>query len=178
LGKLVKQFPRKVVGTLIRYWQRLGRWGMVLIQVRGVSWHDQFKLLGSAVAAPAISLRSLSEWQDPVLLSDAVVRVGGIGTFHVRRWSDDLWHVLPWREREIHRALRRLLRSGDVFIDGGANIGIYTLLASQLVGPAGRVLAIEMMPDTAAILRRHVRENRCANVEIVEKLYPIELTVR
>jgi len=56
-----------------------------------------------------------------------------------------------------------------VFVDAGANVGFYTLLASRLVGPTGRVLAIEMMPATADILRQHVAINDCTNVELVEK---------
>lgn len=160
---------RNLIGGTLRYTQRLGRWLMILWQVRGASWRDEIKLVASAAAAPLTSLRNLSRWQDPVLLFDARVRISGVGTFHVRRHSDDLWHVLPWRERYIHRALRRLLGPDDIFVDAGANIGVYTLLASRLIGPRGRVLAIEMMPDTAAILRRHVAENGCGNVEIVEK---------
>src|SRR6266542_1227032 len=33
----------------------------------------------------------------------------------------------------------RYLRQGDRFIDGGANVGAYTLLAASLVGPTGSV---------------------------------------
>jgi len=159
---------RQVLGRGKRYLQRLGRWAAILWQVRGASWRDELKLLASAGAAPFTALRDLSAWQDPILLFDAVVRVRGVGTFHARRHSDDLWHVLPWRERGVHAALRNLLGPGDLFVDAGANIGVYTVLASRLVGPTGRVLAIEMMPDTAAILRRHVNDNQCGNVEIIE----------
>jgi FkbM family methyltransferase len=158
-----------VLGNGWRYAQRLGRWAVILRQVRGSSWRDELKLLASAGAAPILSLRRLSKWQDPVLLFDASVEVPRIGRFRVRRRTDDLWHILPWRERAIHAALERLLRPGDVFVDAGANIGVYTLLASRLVGQTGRVVAIEMMPDTAELLRRHVAENGCANVEIVER---------
>ena len=127
------------------------------------------KLFASAAAAPVLALRGLSTWQDPVLLFDACIRVPGIGRFDVRRHTDDLWHILPSREQGIHDALKGLLRPGDVFVDAGANVGFYTLLASRLVGPTGRVLAVEMMPATAAILRQHVAINGCTNVEIVEK---------
>lgn len=160
---------RKPIGGLLRYSQRLGRWAIILGQVRGASWRDQVRLLASAAAAPITSLSGLARWQDPLMLFDANVRVKGIGRFHVRRRSDDLWHVLPWREQGIHQVLNQILRPGDLFVDAGANIGIYTLLASRLVGSTGKVIAIEMMPDTAAILRRHVVENGCSNVEIVEK---------
>lgn len=47
-----------------------------------------------------------------------------------------------WVEPEL-RALERLLSPGDVFIDVGANVGLYALKAARLVGPTGRVLALE-----------------------------------
>ena len=171
IGRLRESLPRparKLIGAILQYGRRVGRWAVILGQVRGASWRDELILLASATAAPFSAIRRLSRWQDPILLFDAVVEVGGVGTFHLRRHSDDLWHVLPWRERGIHAALRHCLGPGDLFVDAGANIGVYTVLASRLVGPAGRVLAIEMMPDTAAILRLHLETNGCSNVEIVE----------
>ena len=41
------------------------------------------------------------------------------------------------------RALRRLLRPGNVALDVGANVGFYTLLFASRVGPAGAVHAFE-----------------------------------
>src|SRR4051794_24641093 len=40
----------------------------------------------------------------------------------------------------------RALRSGDVFLDVGANVGYFTLAAARAVGPAGRVVAFEPLP--------------------------------
>jgi FkbM family methyltransferase len=168
LRRLPRPF-RALLRGVLHYLQRLGRWIIILRQIRGAGWRDELRLLASALAAPATALRGLTGWQDPILLFDARVVLKDVGTFEVRRLTDDLWHVLPWREHGIFRAMRTLLRPGDILVDAGANIGVYTLLASRLVGPAGRVIAIEMMPDTAAILRRHVRENGCGNVEIVER---------
>lgn len=50
-----------------------------------------------------------------------------------------------------------LLRPGDLFIDGGANIGSYTLLASVIAG--AQTAAFEPDPETAGHLARHVRIN-------------------
>jgi FkbM family methyltransferase len=47
-----------------------------------------------------------------------------------------------WVEPEL-RELDRLLSPGDVFIDVGANVGLYALKGARLVGPTGRVLALE-----------------------------------
>ena len=49
-------------------------------------------------------------------------------------------------EREVLRLLGDLLSAGDVVIDVGANVGIITAHASRIVGPTGRVVAVEPSP--------------------------------
>ena len=160
---------RDVLRAVLHYWQRVSLWPIILWQVRGTTWSDEWVLVRSAMAAPFLSFASISEWQDPILIADADVVVPKVGRFRLRERSDDLYHVLPRREPGIFTALADLLEPGDVFIDAGANIGVYTVLASQLVGPSGRVISIEMMPDTATRLEEHVLINRLTNVSIVRK---------
>lgn len=57
------------------------------------------------------------------------------------------------------RFVQSMLRSGDMFVDVGANIGWYTLLASTIVGDAGRVYAFEPRPETGDYLERTVALN-------------------
>src|SRR6266699_2559349 len=64
-------------------------------------------------------------------------------------------------EREF---LNRFLRPGDTFVDVGANIGLFTLIAARLVGPQGRVLSFEPTPETFARLTKNVQTNRLENV--------------
>ena len=71
-------------------------------------------------------------------------------------------------EPEVSGQITRLARPGDLVIDGGAHIGFFTLLASSRVGPTGRVMAFEPSSATAAILRKNVELNGCANVTIVQ----------
>lgn len=59
--------------------------------------------------------------------------------------------------------LARELRRGDVVLDVGANIGYYSVTASSLVGPEGRVLSIEPDPSHFARLRRSLAANGCGN---------------
>lgn len=59
------------------------------------------------------------------------------------------------------------LSPGSVFYDVGANIGIYSLWASRLVGDGGQVVAFEPVPGTAAVLADIVGQNELVNVEIV-----------
>lgn len=69
-------------------------------------------------------------------------------------------------EPHLTRQLRALLEPGAVFVDVGANIGFFTLLAAARVGPAGRVHAFEAREDNLALLRRSLDENGFTNVDV------------
>ena len=56
----------------------------------------------------------------------------------------------------VMKLLRATLRPGATFVDVGANIGFHTVLAAQLVGPAGRVVAIEPSPWALDLLRANL----------------------
>ena len=58
------------------------------------------------------------------------------------------------------------LRPGDVFIDAGANIGLYTLLALSVVRDTGYVHAFEPNPVVADMLRESLDLNACSNVTV------------
>ncbi len=60
----------------------------------------------------------------------------------------------------------RFLRPGMTVLDVGAHHGLYTLLASKCVGRDGRVIAFEPSSRERRRLERHLRFNRCGNVEI------------
>jgi FkbM family methyltransferase len=60
--------------------------------------------------------------------------------------------------------IRREVKRGMVFVDVGANIGYYTLLASTLIGPEGMVLAFEPDPHNFDLLTRSVGINGLVNV--------------
>lgn len=66
----------------------------------------------------------------------------------------------------ITRTIQRDLQKGDVFIDIGANIGYYTLLASRIVGASGKVYAFEASPSIFKRLERNLAINRSTNVRI------------
>lgn len=55
--------------------------------------------------------------------------------------------------------MEQLLPPGGTFVDAGANIGLMTLHAAQIVGRTGRVLAFEPQPTTHDILQRNVALN-------------------
>ena len=61
-----------------------------------------------------------------------------------------------------------LLGPGDVVIDGGANIGLFTAVAAARVGSEGRVVACEPSPATMELLRDNVDLNGFGWVELRE----------
>lgn len=87
--------------------------------------------------------------------------------FHYTRWRTGL-HYPPGMahatgieyatrrfEPETTALVRRLLPPGGVFIDVGANLGYYTRLAAECVGPQGCVVACEPGPENVVALRRN-----------------------
>ena len=63
--------------------------------------------------------------------------------------------------------IKKLIRTGDTFIDLGANEGYFTVVASKLVGHAGRVIAVEPQSRLASVIARNLSLNGCANVTLV-----------
>lgn len=54
--------------------------------------------------------------------------------------------------------LLHLLRPGDLFLDIGANVGSYTVLASKVCG--ARTIAFEPDPEVAVVLSNNIRTNK------------------
>ncbi|WP_432797517.1 FkbM family methyltransferase [Poriferisphaera sp. WC338] len=82
-----------------------------------------------------------------------------------RRMTLDLSVYPDWSmayglyELTTARLIKRLLKHGDHFVDGGANIGYFTMMAAQIVGEQGRVDAFEPQPDSRARLAEHLERN-------------------
>ena len=63
--------------------------------------------------------------------------------------------------------VREQLRSGDIFVDVGANFGFYSLIASQIVGAAGHVYSFEPSPSTLELLR--LNTHAYGNILVIDK---------
>jgi FkbM family methyltransferase len=83
--------------------------------------------------------------------------------------DSELAEILLFDDFETaERALvRRFLRPGDIFVDVGANIGLFTVIAAPLLGPAGRVYAFEPYTPSFDRLRENICLNGYENVECV-----------
>lgn len=59
-------------------------------------------------------------------------------------------------------------KAGDVVVELGAGCGTETVELSRIVGPSGRVIAVEAHPWTCELLRSTVAANALTNVTVVE----------
>lgn len=95
----------------------------------------------------------------PIVTGEEGVRLE-LGTDYVAR---SIFYSSNWEPEET-ALLRSLTPDGGTFLDVGANIGYFTLLASRWVGATGRVFAFEPVTSTHARLRRNIALNEASNV--------------
>ncbi|MBE2215354.1 MAG: FkbM family methyltransferase [Opitutaceae bacterium] len=75
--------------------------------------------------------------------------------------SENKFAFMPWRfDSAERRILRESLPSDGVFVDVGANVGIYSLTAARALGASGRVIALEPNPPTYARLCFNLQASR------------------
>lgn len=68
-------------------------------------------------------------------------------------------------EKEETDFLQIFLNEGDTFIDIGANVGLFTLLAAKKVGSKGSVICFEPAPITFERLTENVELNNFRNID-------------
>ncbi len=71
-----------------------------------------------------------------------------------------------WEPRET-RYLRTLLQAGQTFVDVGANVGYFSLLAARLLGPGGTVIAVEPEHRNLDLLHRNIARNHTETVRVI-----------
>jgi FkbM family methyltransferase len=133
-------------------WHKLITNHTVSIQmlVDGFLYSDEFKKLQEEAFKPR--LIELDDFKIYIRRND----------FFIGAVIADTKNYEPYVTDEI----RRLLKPGMVFIDIGANIGYFALLAAALVGPAGRVYAFEPNPDNCRMIEMSVEANGFTNIQL------------
>jgi FkbM family methyltransferase len=112
-------------------------------------------------------------WQAYKRLVGKPITVRLFGTLRLRCYPDSvgassvIYFGDYYEFNEMH-FVRRFLRPGDSFIDGGANIGTYSLLAASIVGSSGRVIAFEPDPIAASRFRENIALNGFSNIAVHE----------
>jgi len=77
-------------------------------------------------------------------------------------------YALGTTEIDEQELVASLIKPGEVFYDIGANVGFYTTLVANLVGPLGKVYGFEPFPESAAAARANAARNGFNQVKIYE----------
>lgn len=95
------------------------------------------------------------------------IRLGPMKGFRWRRYTGvSFWYHLGLYEPHVSNLIEAHLRPGDVFWDVGANAGYHTLKAARVVGPEGKVIAFEPIPEAVTIIEDQLALNAIRNVQI------------
>ncbi len=125
-----------------------------------------FRLLPGADTLRAFPL--FKQWHSALNfhLKQESVLVEGLSLFVNR--EDRMISQMLMREKVYEPVetvfFRSNVREGDVFLDIGANIGYFTLLAAARVGAKGKVFSFEPDPTNFAFLEKSVRMNHLSQV--------------
>jgi len=142
--------PRRVIS-------RAMLWLSILRQFRGLTLHSWLNLYISALLEIVTSF--------VVRLHNPRLWLKGVNLFYskplkaffcVRGGTDDLYYLLIHREGAVQRVIEAVLKPDDVFVDVGANVGFYTVLAALR---GARVIAVEAVPHTVAVLLANIKLN-------------------
>lgn len=93
-----------------------------------------------------------------------VPSVAGVCILDLR--VNDPYHydlALGIHETVVTEWLVKNLRPGEIFLDLGANVGYYAILAAKFIGAEGLVIAVEADPEVAEMLAKNVEANHLNN---------------
>jgi len=136
-----------------------------------IHWKTFFRA-GHKIDAVANSLLMGREYQQKALTNQKVLVE--IQKFKLYVMEDDFdvgKNIIDSLNYEPHvtNALIDVLKIGDVFLDLGANIGYFSLLAASIVQETGKVISFEPNVQNLQLLYSSILENQFKNIEV----YPL-----
>ena len=89
---------------------------------------------------------------------------------HLKDWVQIQIYFLDYFDLRGIKYLKSILKEGSTFIDIGANIGSYSLVASKLVGDNGKVFAFEPVDKIFTSLKKTISNNSIYNIDLIKKI--------
>jgi FkbM family methyltransferase len=146
-------------------------WFNILKSVFGVSIKTELGLVFSAPIDLFLHILGSQLFAIPRIYVSGIVYLRRYDVyFFVRAFSDDIYSIMPRREGDVNDIIISHLKHGDKFVDVGANIGYYSILAGKIIGEKGQVISIEPVPSSAKILEYNTKLNNLRNVKIIQKV--------
>lgn len=139
----------------IRILERLIIWIKIFIYFKPLTISSAINLIVSCINDISRVIKGI--YSNPITFSSGLyyIRFRDL-LVYTRKDSDDIYNLLPTREKPVEIMLRRLLKPGDIFVDVGANVGYYSLLAAK---NKSFVIAIEPAVSTFLVLKQNIRMN-------------------
>jgi len=113
------------------------------------------------------TLRKICAWGASFVKGQDAVIIRGAGQglrFNVA--GSHSAFILGNHEPEVQHFLANVLQPGMVYFDVGANVGFFAMLAARILGPGGRVVCFEPLPENAKQIEYNARLNGFANVAV------------
>ena len=83
-------------------------------------------------------------------------------------WIQQQIYFLDYSDQNGINFLKKTLQKGDYFLDIGANIGGFSLVASKLVGDNGKVFAFEAVKHIKRRLDDNIKRNKLKNITVIK----------
>lgn len=97
----------------------------------------------------------------------------------IRNWHQGLRISLPfsgsaaqiyyrtYSEPQVAEWMQNHLRKGDCFVDIGAHVGEYSLIAASAIGSTGTIIALEPQNDLCDVIAKNFSTNQVSNARVV-----------
>lgn len=118
-----------------------------MILIRKIYWKIRWKLLASPLV--------VRNWHNGYTIR--LPRSGSAAQIFYRRYSEP--GIAAWMGDH--------LRNGDRFVDIGAHVGEYSLIAASAIQPGGQIIALEPQEDLCGIIADNFRANNLKNCRVV-----------
>lgn len=90
---------------------------------------------------------------------------GASFNLHIDDWiQENIYFTQDYEHAEL-TYLSQHLKADDVFVDIGANIGVYSLIASKLLAAKGKVISFEASAKNYDRLQEHLSLNKAENIK-------------
>lgn len=131
-------------------------------------WQCLILLTGLAWASTSATQEVAERYRSVPLNADGIGKTYmGRQIAHVMGWQGAAWLEREEREREERSdVLMRILafKPGTVVADVGAGTGYYSRRIADLIGPTGKVFAVDVQPEMVKMLQSVSQQRRYGNI--------------
>ncbi|MCC5922975.1 MAG: FkbM family methyltransferase [Crocinitomicaceae bacterium] len=88
---------------------------------------------------------------------------------HIEDWIQENIYFLGDYEKAELQVLEHLLKPGDIFVDVGANFGLYTINAAKIIKENGHIFSFEPFSQSFNALKKNIIQNNIVQITFENK---------